>query len=317
MYKFLSYLVVSVLLLGVVSCTETEKVDSDVTIQEQEEVVQQYEIVQVADEIIQTPVDANVIVSIGDSKFTTQNVEWMQPNANQQILPQMAEWWVNNELLYNEAIRQGVGDKDKTKFLMDLTKKQMYAKALVEKIKNDAQVTDDEVLAHYEENKNTEPRFRNAPTFDFIHIQLNTIEDANSAVEIINAGNDPVEVAKELSIARDASKGGVFKNFRKSAVASRFSDDFLKQLSAAEIGGVIGPVKVKDGTYEVAVLNKKVSASIKTFEELKERLEVQLSNKAKAEAYKNLIDSLNAAAADKIVKSEMLKELKPPVPPEK
>ena len=309
MYKFLSYLFVSILLLGVVSCTETEKVNSDIMIQEQDEIVQ------VADEIMQTPADANVIISIGDSKFTTQHVEWMQPNASPQILPQMAEWWANNELLYNEAIRRGVGDKSKTEFLVGLTKKQMYAKALVEKVQNDTQVTDDEILAHYEENKNTDPRFKNAPTFDFIHIQVNTIAEANSVVEKINAGNDPIEVAKELSIARDASKGGVFKNYRKSAVASRFSDDFLTGLSDAEIGGVIGPVKVKDGTYEVAVLNKKMLASIKTFEELKERLEVQLSNKAKAEAYKNLIDSLNAAAADEIVESEMLKGLKAPASP--
>ena len=309
MCKILSYLCVSILLLGVTSCTETEKVDSDVTIQEQNEIVQ------VAEEIAQVPVDANVIVSIGDSKLTTQHAEWMQPNADPKLIPQMVDWWITNELLYAEAVKQDLGDEDKAVFLMDLTKKQVYAKALVEKNQNDAQATDDEILAYYEENKNTFPGFKNPATFNFVHIQVKTIADANSVVEKINAGSDPIEVAKETSIARDASGGGVAKNHIDRGIRSRFGDDFLKALSAAEIGQIIGPVKLKNGTYEVAVLNGKTPASIKTFEELKEQIKTQLTNKAKADAYKNLIDGLKAAAAEEIVESEMLKELKSPAPP--
>ena len=134
-------------------------------------------------------------------------------------------------------------------------------------------------------------------------------------MEKINAGSDPIKVAKETSIARDAFNGGVAKKHTDRDVKSRFGDDFLKALSAAEIGQAVDPAKLKNGTYEVAVLNDKTPASIKTFEEVKEQIKAQLSNKAKSEAYKNLIEGLKAGAADEIVESEMLKELKPPAPP--
>jgi len=298
MCKFLSYLLVSILLLGVASCTETEKVDLDVTL--------------VEDKIVEVSADENIIVSVGESKFTMQHVEWMQPNTDPKLIQQMAEWWVNNELLYAEAIKQGIGDKNKTRFLTDLTKKQLYAKELIEKTQNAAEVSDDEILAHYEENKNTTPGFKKPTTFDFVHIQANDLEDANAVVERIQSGEDAEEVAKRLSIARDASKGGVAKNHMARTVRSRFGDEFLKAISAAEVGEVVGPIKLKNGTYEVVVLTIKTPASIKNFEEVKEQIKMQLTKKAKADAYKNLIEGVRVEAEGKIVESEMLKELKVP-----
>ena len=311
MYKFLSCLCVSILLLGVSSCTETEKSDSDITIQEQQEVVQ------VADEKALTIADVNVIISVGDSEFTIKHAEWLDPIVNLDILPKMADWWLNNELLYAEAVEQGLGRDEETTFRLELAKKQLYAKVLIEKTRNDAHITNDEIMAYYEENKNTNPTLQKPAKLDVVHIQVKTIADANAAIERIKSGETAEEVAKQVSIARDASKGGVVINYTARNVEPRLRSNFLKTLSDSEIGHVLGPVKLKNGNYEVAVLSDKIPAVIKTFEETKEQIEAQLSNKAKNDAHKNLIEGLKAKAADRIVESETLKKLRSTSPPKR
>ena len=246
---------------------------------------------------------SEVIISLGDKKLTMQQIEWMQPGADKNTIARIADWWLGNELLYAEAERRGITREPKAKFLAELMRKKSFVQQLTSQVRDAVEISDEKVLAYYEENKETDPRLKQPGYLSFSHIRTKTQEQAQAALERIKAGEDINELAKELSIYSDAKKGGVAKKYMYKTVKRRFGDAFFSAMTAAKKNDLIGPVKTKDNAYEIARLEGKTEPKILPFEKVKDRIKARLERTEKSEAFKSLLDTLKEKAADKIVRS--------------
>ncbi len=258
--------------------------------------------------------DAEVIVSLGDKKLTRQRAEWMQPGAGKDdnMMTRLADWWVENELLYEEAERRGITREPKAKFIAELMKKKTFVAELGAHVRDAVKISDEKILAYYEENRQTDSRLEEPGHLSFSHIRTNTLEEAQAALERMKAGEDINELAKELSIYRDAKRGGAVRKYRYNVVKRRFGDEFFEVITAAKAGELIGPVKSKKDSYEVARLEDKTEPRILPFEKAKEQIRSRLWRTERENAFGSLLESLKQASADRIVKSpRIIQEDKP------
>ena len=246
---------------------------------------------------------SEVIISLGDKKLTMQQVEWMQPGADKNTIAKVADWWLGNELLYAEAESRGITGQPKAKFLAELMAKKSFVQQLASQVNDAVKISDEKVLAYYEENKETDPRLKQSGYLSFSHIRTKTQEQAQAALERIKAGEDINELAKELSIHNDAKKGGVAKKYMYKTAKRRFGEEFFAAMTAAKKDDLIGPVKAKGNTYEIARLEGKTEPKILPFEKAKGQIKAKLERTEKSRAFKSLLDTLKENAGDKIVKS--------------
>jgi hypothetical protein len=271
---------------------------------------------------------AEVIISLGDKKLTMQHLRWLHPNAGGIQIAKFTKWWLESELLYAEAEKRGITNEPKAKFFSEMMRRSVFGKELESRVKDAVKITDKDVLAYYEKNKQTDRKLAKPGYLSFSHIRTNTLEEAQAVFKRIKAGENINELAKELSIFSDGRRGGVVGKRRYMIVEKRFGTKFLEELRAAKEGELIGPIEVEEDDgyeYEVARKKSEIKPVPKPFEEVKDRIQSQLQRTEKNKAYQSLLDSLKNKATGKIVKSprlieaekaatEQSKRLKPPPP---
>lgn len=249
-----------------------------------------------------------VLMTYGDQELTMQQVLWFSPAANAATVKKIAEYWLDSQLLCEEALAQKINDDPKTKFLADMAFKKAIASELIDRTRNSAKVDDATVSRYYEDNRETDPSLKTPLYLSFSHIQTATEAKAQAVRERIEKGEDINALAKELSIAKDAQKGGKAGKYQDRTVASRFGNEFLQALLGVSEGVIIGPVKNKNGNYEIARHEGKREAKLKPFEKVKEQIRSKLDGELKQKAIDDLFKSLRSKAEAKVKKMSVLSE---------
>ncbi|MCX5632919.1 MAG: peptidyl-prolyl cis-trans isomerase [Phycisphaerae bacterium] len=255
------------------------------------------------------PQDTNQAVMIFDGKeLTLKQIEYLAPSLNYAVVEDIANFWLDTQLLYEEAVKRNIDKDEKVKFISDIGHKKTVSSELLAKVRNDARVTDEDVRKYYEQNKETDPALREPTFLSFSHITVSSLPEAEAVLKKINEGNDINQLARELSTASDAQKGGKANKFQENTVKSRFGDEFLAALLNATEGQLIGPIKDKDGNYEIARHEGKRASKVKDFEKVQQVIKTNLENQAKEKAVKDLINSLKEKAKQKYKKTGILSE---------
>ncbi len=247
-----------------------------------------------------------VLISLGEKEFTTQQAKWMRPDSDDERMASLASWWLDTELLYAEAEKRGITKEAKSNFLAELKRKQSIAQELITRVRESVKVSEEEVRAYYESNKETDVRLKQPGHLSFTHVRTKTEEEAKSVLKRIKAGEDISAIAKELSIHKDARAGGVVDKYIYQRVEGRFGKEFFDRLSVAEKGALLGPIVVDVNEYEVVRLDNKVEPALKSFEEVKEQLESQLRLTGMDKAAIDLMNSLKKQATGRTVKSSVV-----------
>jgi len=255
------------------------------------------------------PQDPNyVVMTLDGNDFTIGQAKFFTTQLDYETLKNIADYWLNTQLLYEEAVKRGVDKDAKTKFLADIGYKKAIASAMIEKIQNDVKVSDEDAKKYYDDNKETDSRLREPNYLSFSHITVETLDQAQDVRKRIEKGEEINDLAKELSLAKDAQKGGRAGKFREDTIRSRIGQEFLDTLLNASEGDIIGPVKNKDGKYEVARHEGKRASRILEFDKVKDQIKSTLESKAKKDAVENLINSLHNNAKNRYKKEGILKE---------
>ena len=308
----------ALLLIGVVSCQEGEqKHAASVVPQESITAVPERDEAESAVEApVEFPEDAvgpeeEVLVSYGEKKLTGRHIEYLQPGADSRTIKRIAEWWLRNELLAEEAITRGLDEDHIVRYKVSLRTKQEYAEALNRHVQNAVQISEEQMRDYYEENKEVDRRINEPAKLSFTHVASKTLEESRAIFNRVKAGEDIVALAKELSIDYDKRQNGAVKNLTETNVNKRFGGEFLNTILYASEGEIIGPIKAtlgmgKGERYEVARLEGKVEGRIKSFDEVKDYIKTRLERAAKDKAVKDLQKSLEEKAGDKIFRSEQI-----------
>lgn len=258
---------------------------------------------------------SEVIIRLGDKKLTMEQAQWMRPGMDSRKVAEFADWWLENELLYEEAKRRGVTELPKAKFVSEVMRKRAFAQVLRSEVQKAVEVSDAEALAYYEERKDSDLRLKEPGSLTFSHIRTEGRGQAQKALNRIKSGEDINEVAKQLSNYSDAQEGGKVKGQPYGTVRRFFGTPFFEALLAAKEGDLIGPIRIRGDTYEVGRFESRIDPEPLPFEQVKEQIKSKLLRNAANRANNDLLNSLKKDAADKIVRSALITKPEKPSPP--
>ena len=124
------------------------------------------------------------------------------------------------------------------------------------------------------------------------HILVETEEEALAVIERLNAGEDFIELAKEVSTGPSGKEGGDLGYFVKDRMVPEFSEAAF----ALEPGAVSAPVKSDFGWHVIKVEDRRQQQLV-AFEDVKEGIKVQLRDEKAAP----FIDSVRDKADVKFI----------------
>ncbi len=246
------------------------------------------------------PKDQNyVVATFNDQNLTLRDVQYFAPNADFDTVKKVADFWINTQIIYEAAVKKAVDKDAKTKLLADIAFKKTIASAYVEQIQKDVNISDEKVNKYYEENKETDPQLKEPAYLSFSHITTETQEQAQAVRDRIDKGEEINEMAKTLSIANDAKKGGKAAKFREETVRQRYGQEVLDAFLNSSEGQIIGPIKNKDGKYEIIRHEGRRAAKVIEFDKVKDQIKSTLESQEKKNAVENTIKKLREDAKDK------------------
>jgi len=251
------------------------------------------------------------VISLDGQKLTPEHLKWMNRRNPGQVPDQrtaadLANYWLEIQLLYEESMSRGITNQPGAEFVADFVAKESYVRRLVRQVREEAKVTDEQVLDYYEKNKATDRMLREPARFSFSRVESKDLAASEAAFARISGGENINDVAREISTGRDAEKGGQVKQVTAEYVQRRYGKELLDAFEAGSQGDIVGPIKLASGSYAVVRLDEKTESRALAFDDIKEALRSRLNGKIQREAVRDLIDSIKASAADRIVKSQYL-----------
>ncbi len=154
---------------------------------------------------------------------------------------------------------------------------------LIDKIRDDViaeegDVTDEEIEAYYEENKE-EPPIGQPEQRDVQVVVTETEEEADRARAAIEDGDDFADVAKEFSIDPASKDRGGKLTVQEGAEESEFDEAVF----SAEQGELVGPIETELGWYVFEVTDVQ-PAKTQTLDEAREAIQQILATEREQEA---------------------------------
>lgn len=271
-----------------------------------------------------------VLVDINGNKITEGDLEFLgevnpriqaqlnTPSGKKRIMDNLVE----QELLYQEAVKQGINRDTKVKDKVDLYRKVIIAQSLVD------EEVDKASKKHYDENADefkklkmshimvkyyTPEQIKKAPKNQRkdMHTEKQALEIISEYKEKIDKGEEFQEVTKEYSEdiatkSRGGDLGLVSKGDKK--LINRGYEPLVDKAFEMKVGSVSGPVKTSKGYHLVKVTK---GAEMQPFEEVKESITFKVRGDARSDLLANLKkDSTIVYPEREKRKEEMLKMAK-------
>lgn len=172
------------------------------------------------------PQKASVVAQVGDRYLTKEALERRIPvpfasTISPKEKQRLVENWIEEELLYREAIRQKLDQDPELSDRIDRAVRQLLANELIARTHaRKAEVSEDEILTYYEEHRadferdQLELRAR--------HLVVADRNAMNRAWNRLQKGEFFEQVAREVSIDQSAVNGGDLGHFTEDMVNPSF-----------------------------------------------------------------------------------------------
>jgi peptidyl-prolyl cis-trans isomerase C len=205
--------------------------------------------------------------------------------SNPQFKQQCLEQLIALHLFAKEGEDTKLDQTERYAASLENAKRDILAQLAMGEVMKDITVSEDEAKAYYNENKQ---QFSKGETISAKHILTDSEEKCIAVLESITSGDKTFEdAAKESSTCPSRERGGDLGEFGKGQMVKEFEDAAF----SAEIGTVIGPVKTQFG-YHLIKVEHKNEASELAFEEVKEKITVELLQKKQNAAYTDKVKAL-------------------------
>jgi peptidyl-prolyl cis-trans isomerase C len=183
----------------------------------------------------------------------------------------MVEELINRELIYQDAVKNGIDKNADVEAQMDLLRKNVVAGAMLKNVTEAAKISDEELKKEYEKHKaqmaTTEYKAR--------HILVEKEDDAKTIITEIGKGADFTELAKKKSIEPNASHGGGDLGWFKT---DEMVESFGKAVEDLKNGEYTkAPVKTDFG-WHVILREDSREVPPPPYEQLREQLKMRVQN---------------------------------------
>lgn len=225
----------------------------------------------------------DVIISNNDFEQFSKGKRASQPEANfsdTEILDEL----VATELLRQEAIKQGIGDRADIIEQIKRQESNILINTLITEKFADLSFSDEELKVEYDRliglNDTSEYKAR--------HILLQTEEDAKAIIEELKGGADFIELAKQKSQGPSAPNGGDLGWFKANTMVPPFADALT---SMDKDASSTSPVQTRFG-WHVILLEDKRTSEQPAFEDVKQDVQRTLTRKS----IEDYVDTLQSSA---------------------
>lgn len=229
----------------------------------------------------------DVIARVGNAVLTKSDLEAMLPLVpfplSQNNLRVTVNTWVENELLYQEAIKMGLNKNALLKGKIKRYKKSVFSATFIDMYLSDRiSITTEEIRNYYRQNRNS--FIRQQDNVKVLHFFLKTQEEAN-------------EVKNKLLLYEGTTRQELLSNYNaetkivsKGTLIPEIESLLFKSKSYS---GVVGPVKSKTGYHVLQILGWYPAQTIRGVDEVIEEISQHLSRQK--------VDILTAALIDSLI----------------
>ena len=212
---------------------------------------------------------------------------------------------VVEELLYNEARKRKVDrDPEIKELISDATKKILIAKIVEDEAKNSMPVSEDDVTAYYEDNKE---KYIVPEMIRASHILTSTEEEAEKARGELDRGVEFAAVAQEYSKDLTKDRGGDLGYFSKEQMIPEFE----KAAFSLNIGQISPIIKTRFG-HHIILLTDRKPAVYQGFDEVKDTIRTSIIRERQRQSFddftKKLKEKAKISVDDKLLSSLDTKE---------
>lgn len=233
-----------------------------------------------------------VAARVGKSELT---FETLRSRMAKQGLPpsqetEFIETWVNQELLAQEARRQGLAGDGDLKWELEQIEKQLLINKLIEKTFSEkVRITDDEAADFFEKNKSQftveEDEVR------FLHILTRTQADAEAALQQIRVGKSFEETARERSVDSFRDKGGDVGFIRRGDAVPELS----RTAFALAEGGLSPVIRSSQGFHVIKLIGRHARGETRDMAEVRNEIMQRLRVEKERKVYYDLLYQLKSS----------------------
>ncbi len=230
----------------------------------------------------------SVVARVGNAKLTKAELIAQIPEelkVNQENLPFLLEKWINSELLYQEAVRQGLTKDEKLKYQAQQLAKEFIVNALLEQEAKKVKIPSSELLAYFNQYKED---FMNEVKIRRIVLQSEDLAERTLAE--IKDGANFSQLAKERSIEQTQDKGEPSRFFGRG-ITEPTLEEAIFALKPGEVSEVM---QTSEGYQIIQLVEKKPVRKDVSFAEVADYIESALSLKQSRIMFDSLITDLRS-----------------------
>ena len=206
--------------------------------------------------------ESEVVARVGDAVLTADDLDLLDEDQHKVKMPtyltkeELVEEWIRSELLYQEALKDEVDKETVCAWRLRNSAKGVVIQRYweINIYEKYAEVSDEEALAWFEENKKEKYRAKTTGVW-LRRILLNSKEDADKVMGRLKAGEDFFSIASRESVTPEKLEAGSLGYRRMEDVSPAYRADVAK----LKKGGVAGPFKLSN-FYVIIKLEDRVEA---------------------------------------------------------
>ena len=233
-----------------------------------------------------------VIATAGQSEYTLNQLKQILPEQSGLELSKVQvrnyiRRWVERELVFSKALEENLDKKpDVQKRLKELEKEYLVAIYLDKYLDSNIVVTEDEIQAFYQENKESYIRPET-----LYHLQYFLVDTYRNAYEIRRRllNEESIE-----TITRDSSfnqMSGVFQDY--GWIKKENLSDFIQtKLRYLDVNEPSKPYKSDAGYYLLYLSGLREEGELQTIEEIRDQVKQMINASKREEKYAQLINEL-------------------------
>lgn len=204
---------------------------------------------------------------------------------NQEGRTQILHELVNQKLILAEAIENKIEESEVFKKEMERLKETVMIQIIVNNVLRTAKVSDEEVEAHFEANKE---KYAKPEEISASHILNESEEACKEAYEKIkNREIDFATAAREYSSCPSKEQGGSLGFFARGRMVPEFEDAAF----AMKVGEISQPVKTQFG-YHIIMVDDKNEAQPVTLDQVRQTITNELTTIKQRDVYVAKVEEL-------------------------
>ena len=199
---------------------------------------------------------------------------------------------INEQLIYKEALKRGIGRDTEVKELVDEAKRKIIIAKLMEVEVKKSAVNEEKIKEFYGLHKTD---FVTPLKLRASHIMVDTEAEAGEVLQKLKDGGDFAQLAKQYSKDPSKDRGGDIGYFIKGQLMPEIEDVCFK----LQVGQTSDMIKTKFG-YHIVKLTDRIEPRTVELSEVRDAIEKELKDRAQQKTLDDLVKILRTKAHVKI-----------------